>query len=87
MLRRFPSFQLLLQASPAASRFKLIKIDPLTVDATKLLDNKLKFRRHCQQAAIIYHTNVFTLILTYQKDEWALPGNHRTTCSFSPLPK
>jgi hypothetical protein len=54
------------------SRFKLIKIYLLTLEATKLLNfpdftstfRKSKFRRLCYQAVTSYHINVFTLILS-----------------------
>jgi hypothetical protein len=58
------------------SRFKFIKIYPLTVEATKLLTqpsklycqrssiSKSKFFRLCYQTLTTYHPDVFTLMLS-----------------------
>jgi hypothetical protein len=83
MLRWLPSSKLLLHASYAAPWLQLIKITLCCgghqiIYLSKLSTRKSKFR--CLSKVTTSHRpNVFSFILSYQKDERAKPGGLQTT--------
>jgi hypothetical protein len=91
-----PSYYWMILMQP--SRLKLIKIYPLTVEATKLLNlpnYNFDIHQYANQnstVSVIKLSLLTTLtssllLYTYQKDERALPGSLLTIrCSFSPPP-